>query len=161
MIRLMIFALLLLPAIPAIAAPPSLAKRPVEDRSMAEPVRQATPPAPADAALQAQIAGLVGKAQGGQTAFAALLPQASRAVSTAGAQDSESWIAAQQLLSALEDARAPSTQALSELDSTIAVRLNGGAEAGIAELQAADTQVAALIQGQQRELDSLRSRLSR
>lgn len=161
MIRVTILALMLVPAAASAAAPPSLAKRPVEDRSMAEPVRQVTPPAPADAALQAQIAGLVEKAQGGQTAFADLLPQASRAVSAAGAQDSESWIAAQQLLSALEEARAPSTQALSELDSTIAMRLNGGTEAGLAELQAADTQVAALTERQQRELDSLRSRLSR
>jgi hypothetical protein len=142
-------------------APPSLAKRPVEDRGMAEPMREVAPPAPADAALQTQIAGLVEKARGGQRAFADLLPRARAAAAGAGSEGSESWIAAQLLLSALEDARAASTQALSELDSTIALRLNGGSDAGLTELQAADIEAAALADAQQRELDSLRGRLSR
>lgn len=161
MIRTSIFALTLFAAGVATAAPPSLAKRPVEDRSMAEPERAVTPPAPADAALQTQIANLVSRAQSAEQAFATLLPRAKQAAGSAGGEGSEGWVAAQLLLSALEDARAPATQALSELDSTIATRLNSGTDAGLLELQAADTQVAALTEAQQRELDSLRKRLTR
>lgn len=153
--------LMLFAAGAAEAAPPSLAKRPVEDRSMAEPQRTVTPPAPADAALQTRIADLVSRARSAEQAFATLLPQAKKAASSAGSEGSETWVAAQLLLSALEDARAPATQALSELDSTIAERLNSGGDAGLIELQAADVQVAALTEAQQRELDSLRTRLTR
>ena len=158
--RLSIFALILL-STAAEAAPPSLAKRPVEDRSMAEPVREVTPPAPADAALAARIAELVGRAEGGQRAFAELLPRARTAASGAGGEGSESWIAAQQLLTALESARAPNTSALSDIDTLIMTRLNGGGEVGLAELQAADARLSALAEAQQQELDTLRGRISR
>lgn len=159
--RLPIFAPMLLAAVAAQAAPPSLAKRPVEDKSMAEPQRTVAPPAPADAPLTAQIAELVDKAEDGQRAFAALLPRAQSAAAAAAGEGSESWIAAQQLLTALESARAPSTSALSEIDTLIATRLDDGSEDGLTELQAADTRLSALAEAQQKELDGLRGRISR
>lgn len=140
---------------------PSLAKRPIENRDMSEPVRAVAAPAPAGAQTASQIAALVERAQAGQRAFAALLPRAEGAASAAGSEGSESWIAAQQLLSALETERAPSTQALSELDALVTATLNGDDQAGVAEIQAADAEIAALVEAQQRDLERLRERVSR
>jgi hypothetical protein len=159
--RLFLLAPLMLAACADASAGPSLAKRPIENLDLAEPVRQVAPPAPADAALRARIAGIVERADSGQRAFAALLPKAESAASAAGAEGSETWLTAQQLLSALESERAPSTAALSELDALIAARLKEGNEAGLTELQAADGQVAALVDAQQRDLDRVRSRIAR
>jgi len=159
--RLFLLAPLLLAACAGENVGPSLAKRPIENLDLAEPVRQVTPPAPADAALRTRIAGIVERAESGQRAFAALLPKAESAASAAGADGSESWVSAQQLLSALESERAPSTAALSELDALIAARLKEGNEAGLTELQAADGQVAALVDSQQSDLDRLRARIAR
>lgn len=159
--RLLMIAPLLLTACSGAAVGPSLAKRPIEDRSMAEPVRAIPPPAPADAALQGQIAGLIDRARTGQREFSALLPRVQAAAGAAGSDGSESWIAAQQLLSALEGLRAPTTAALGELDALVATRLNNGTEAGMIELQAADAEVAELVEGQRRALDSLRARIAR
>ena len=159
--RFLALAPLLLAACTSEAVGPSLAKRPIESRDMSEPVRQVAPPAPADAPTRAQIAALVERAQAGQRAFEALLPRVASAASAAGAEGSESWIAAQQLLSALENERAGSTQALSELDALVAARLNSGSDTGVTELQAADAQISALVAAQQQELDRLRARISR
>lgn len=158
---LLFLAPLLLAGCASEAIGPSLAKRPIEDRDMSEPVRQVSPPAPADAPLKAQIAGLVARAEAGQSAFAALLPKAESAASAAGPDGSESWIAAQQLVSALESARAPSPGALAELDALMATRLKDGNEAGLTELQAADQQVAALVEAQQHDIDRIRARIAR
>lgn len=158
--RLLILAPFLLPACAGEAVGPSLAKRPVENGTMADPVREVAAPAPAGANLRNQIAGLVTRAKAGDSAFAALLPKARSAAAGAGAEGSESWIAAQQLLSALEEARAPTTQSLSELDALVTARLNNGEE-GLVELQAADAEVAGLVESQQRTFDSLRGQISR
>jgi hypothetical protein len=159
--RLFVLVPLILAACTSEGVGPSLAKRPIETLDLSEPVRQVAPPAPADAALKTQIEALVARAQSGQAAFSALLPKAESAASTAGADGSESWVAAQQLLSALESERAPSTSALSELDSLITTRLKAGNETGQAELQAADAQIAALVEAQQRDLDRIRARIVR
>jgi hypothetical protein len=140
---------------------PSLAKRAIESRGMEEPLREAAAPAPPSAALGAQIDGLIKRAQAGQREFAALLPRARTAASQAGAQATESWIVAQQLLSALEKARAPSTGSLAELDALMATRLKEGDEAGLVELQAAGAEVSALVEAQQRDLDGVRDAIIR
>ncbi|HYZ48162.1 MAG TPA: hypothetical protein VE567_04640 [Sphingomonas sp.] len=158
--RLLILACFALPAC-ANGIGPSLAKRPVESRSMAEPARAAMPPAAADAALRSRIDALVAQAKAGQSAFGALLPQTQAAVAAAGAEGSEAWIAAQQSVSALENARAGATGALAELDRLIADRLAAQSDAGMVELQQADAEVAGLVDAQQRELNALLARVSR
>jgi hypothetical protein len=159
--RLFILAPLMLAACADAGAGPSLAKRPIESLDLGEPVRQVAPPVPADATLRARIAGIMEAAQSGQRAFAALLPKADSAASAAGADGTESWVAAQQLLSALESERAPSTAALAELDALIATRLKDGNEAGLTELEAADSKIAALVDAQQADLDRIRARIVR
>lgn len=159
--RLLILAPLMLAGCTGQAIGPSLAKRPVEGQSFDEPARTHAAPATADAGLRSRIANLVGRAQGGQRAFADLLPRAREAASGAGVEGSEGWIAAQQLLSALESARAPSTQALGELDALLAERVNTGKEDGLAELQAANSQVSSIVDTQNSELAAVRARINR
>ncbi|MBA2919437.1 hypothetical protein GON01_10280 [Sphingomonas sp. MAH-20] len=161
MTRLFLLVPLMLAGCASAGVGPSLAKRPIEDRDLSEPVRQVAPPAPADASLKAQIDGLVARARAGQSGFAALLPKAESAASGAGADGSESWVVAQELLSALESERAPSTTALAELDALIAERVKTGSEAGLTELQAADAEVGAIVEAQQRDLDRIRARIVR
>jgi hypothetical protein len=152
---------LLLAACAGNSTGPSLAKRPIESRSLEEPVREAVAPAPADAALRALIDEQLDRARRSQSAFAALLPRVQSAAADAGSEGSESWIAAQQVLSALEGARAGTTGALGRLDALIAERVLAGEDAGLAELQAAQREVAALADQQRDIFESLRSRVSR
>jgi hypothetical protein len=152
---------LLLAACAGQSSGPSLAKRPIESRSLEEPVREALAPAPADAALRALIDEQVDRARKSQSEFAALLPRVQDAASSAGAQGSESWIAAQQLLSALEGSRAGTTGALGRLDELIAERVLAGQDAGLAELQAAQREVAELADQQRGRFESLRERVNR
>jgi hypothetical protein len=159
--RLLILAPLLLAGCTGQAIGPSLAKRSVEDQSFDEPVRAPAGQAEADVSLKSRMAGLVEQARAGQRAFADLLPRAQQAASGAGAEGSESWTTAEQLLSALEAARAPSTRALGELDALLAERVNGGKEDGLAELQAADAQVSSIVDSQQSQLAAIRARISR
>jgi hypothetical protein len=142
-------------------AGPSLAKRAIEMRSMDEPVQAVTPTPPADQQLAVRIAEVLARAREGQKAFSALLSPAREAAAAAGPEGSEAWIRAQQLVSAAERARAPSTASLAELDELIPTRLAQGTEAGLAELQAANAQVAEMVEQQQAELNRLRESLSR
>ena len=95
---------------------PSLALRPAESEVLAEdPVHPAVEVA-TDAALRARISELQRQAAEGNRAFDATLGSTEAAVSAAGPGQSESWVEAQQALSNLEDTRAPTTRALSDLD---------------------------------------------
>lgn len=140
---------------------PSLARRPIESRDLSEPDGTATPPAPADAELQAQIEGLRDRARTGAREFDVLAPRAQSAAAAAGAEGSESWIAAQQLLSALESARAATTDALGRIDALLAARVLAGNDVGLSELQAAQREMAELAEAQQDRLESLGARISR
>lgn len=140
---------------------PSLARRPIESRNLGEPAREATPPVAADAQLRSEIEGLVNRARTGEREFAALLPRTEAAARAAGAEGSESWIAAQQLLSALEAARGTTTAALGRLDALLAGRVLARNEAGFVELQSAQQDVAALAEAQQRQFDRLQARINR
>ena len=140
---------------------PSLARRPIESRDLSEPVREAAPPVAAEAQLSSEIEGLVNRARVGERDFAALLPRAEAAAAAAGAEGSEGWLAAQQLLSALEAARGTTTSALGRLDAMLAQRVLARNEAGFADLQSAQQQVAALAEAQQRRFDRLQARISR
>jgi hypothetical protein len=159
--RLTLIAPLLLTACAGAAVGPSLSKRPIESLPLTEPASEAAAPAAADAELRGRIDALLRQAREGQSGFAGLLPRARQAAGAAGAEGSESWIAAQQLLSALDDARAPTTRAMAELDALAATRVNTGSDAGLAELQAAAAEVSTLAGEQARTIDSLREQVRR
>jgi hypothetical protein len=154
-------AFLALAACGAAETGPSLGRRPVEERGLDEPARTVLPPAAADAALAGRIGAIMERLRAGEAGFAALLPRVRSAAAAAGAEASESWIAAQQLLTALEGARGPSPAALSDLDVLITTRLAAGDQAGLRELEAARDEAAAVVSAQNEAIDAIRGRISR
>ncbi len=139
---------------------PSLAVRPEErELSLEEPVR--TPPAVADnAALGAQIADVVARARQGQRAFAAVEDRAAAAVRGAGGRGSDTWVAAQEALSVLEAARAPTTRALADLDQLLIARAAVPTSAAdFQRLEAARDEAQALARAQTARIEGLAARL--
>lgn len=72
---------------------------------------------PVDPTLPARLAEFRAQAQTGDHAFATAIDVAAKAVSSAGAAGSESWVLAQQAVSRAESARAPTLDALSGLSA--------------------------------------------
>jgi hypothetical protein len=139
---------------------PSLALRPAENEVLAEdPVHPAVEVA-SDAALRGRISELQRQAAEGNRAFDATLGAAEAAVSAAGPAQSDSWIEAQQMLSRLENTRAPTTRALSDLDQLAIQRAAEPTNSeDFATLDAAINSVEQITAGQQQRMDRLRARL--
>ncbi len=98
---------------------PSLAPRPIEQMSLAEPSQNAPPPAVESPAAAARYAPVVQQARAADEAFRRTLGE-ERGTLTRGrgaAFGSDAWTAAQQSLSRVEAAREPVARALSELDA--------------------------------------------
>jgi hypothetical protein len=91
---------------------PSLAPRAAEAIDPRVPIPSEVQVGPADASLSAHLAALVDQAQAGDSAFQSAVGDAERLAEAAGKQQSESWVVAQQALSAAQAARAPTTRAL-------------------------------------------------
>ncbi|WP_309661530.1 hypothetical protein [Sphingomonas sp.] len=141
---------------------PSLAHRAAEAIDPRVPVVAATTAQPADPALSVRLADLVGRARAGESAFAAAAGEAQRLASPAGAPQSETWIVAQEALSAAVAARAPTTQALGDIDAIAAAALaaKGGIDPGdLSAIEAAAAEVGAINQRQAEIIDSLQNRL--
>lgn len=83
---------------------------------------------PAGAALVARLDGLVAEARRGDEAFQPAAATAEQLAASAGPARSESWITAQQAVSAAQAARLPTARALGDVDALGAGRLaeNGG-----------------------------------
>ena len=135
---------------------PSLLPRPHELQKGAPEAPPDPVPAVAaqDAELAARITALLGQAQEGEQAFQAGREAAAAAIAQAGAAGSESWIVAQQALSRLEAARAPTVTALAELDA-LALARTDGAEVDLAAIAAAVEQVGAIAAAQRAEIERL------
>ena len=117
---------------------------------------------PVRASLAAQLAALVDQARGGDAAFGPAAANAERLAGSAGAPQSESWIAAQEALSAAIAARSPTIVALSDIDAIGATALQ--TQAGIAPhdlkaIQSAAAEVSTISRGQTDRLDALQKRL--
>ena len=116
------------------------------------------------AALPDRVAALERRADQGAAAFAALLPQANAAAARAGANGSESWIEAQQLISALVGARGPVTLALGDLDELAAETVAARGDLSVADralVSAAAARVAAIDAEQAATVDRVRARTAR
>lgn len=96
---------------------PSLLPRPAESQSAAEPLRP-VPQASPDTALDARLAQITAQLDAAHARFteAAQGAEAKVAVARGVAEGSEAWLDAHAALSGLETLRAPSLDALSELD---------------------------------------------
>jgi len=160
---LVLSALLALGACTAATGPgPSLAPRSAESIDPRVPVVSTTVPRPADPALVARLDELVRVARQGDGAFAAAGREAERVAASAGAAQSESWIVAQQAVSAAVAARAPTTRALGDIDALAAsalARQNGIAPADLRAIEAAAAEVGAIDGRQAKVIDALQARL--
>jgi hypothetical protein len=123
--------------------------RPMNDR----PVRPA---------LAAQLAALVDQARGGEAAFGPAAAEAERLASAAGAPQSESWIAAQEALSAAIAARRPTAIAQGDIDAlgATALQTQGGiAPNDLKAIQTAAGEVASIAKAQTDRIDAIKTRL--
>lgn len=160
---------LALPAVGLVSAcstPPgnysSLAPRPQEAVDPRVPIPNEVHVGPADANLSAHLAALIDQAQSGDQAFRAMAENAERLAASAGAQESESWVAAQQALSAAQEARGPTTRALGDIDALAADALQktGGIPAGnLAAIWDAAAKVAEIDKRESDRIDAVEMRL--
>ncbi|MBA2771773.1 MAG: hypothetical protein H0U34_07130 [Sphingomonas sp.] len=160
------FALLLTAALAGCAAPasqaPSLAPRAAEAIDPRMPLPEPQLSTAVDPGLAAQLSALITQAQAGDAQFRATAPAAQQAASSAGPRESESWVVAQQALSALVAARGPVTRALGDIDALGAARiqrLGGIAAADMRAIQAAAGRVAEIDRREAALIDQLQARL--
>jgi hypothetical protein len=143
---------------------PSLAPRAAEAIDPRLPVTVETPSAPADPALTARLAALLGEVRSAEPAFATREAEAGRLAAAAGPTASESWIAAEQALSRLIEQHGVTTRAAADIDALASTRLErdrwiSPADRGAIEAAAAEV---GLINSRQAEaIDRLNNQLAR
>ena len=123
--------------------------RPVNDR-------------PATPALTAQLAALVDQARAGEASFGPAAAEAERLAAIAGASQSESWITAQEALSAAIAARKPTALAQADIDalSATALQTQGGiAPNDLNAINRAASEVLEIARGQTDRIASIQKRL--
>jgi hypothetical protein len=160
------YALFLTTWLTACAAPvlqaPSLAPRAAEAIDPRAPVPEPQLSTVVDRALALQLAALIAQAEAGDARFRAAVPEAQQAAASAGPRESESWVVAQQALSALVAARGAVTRALGDIDELSATRiqrLGSIAAADIRAIQAAAGRVAEIDRREAALIDQLQARL--
>ena len=159
-------SLLVLIPLSACAAPggpyPSLQPKAAERIDPRVPVERPLNNRPASATLTARLAALVDEARSGDAAFASAADSAERLAAAAGAPQSESWIAAQEALTAAIAARKSTATALGDIDEmgARALQVQGGmAPNDLAAIDRASAEVVALNQRQVERTKSIQRRL--
>lgn len=143
---------------------PSLAPRPAEAIDPRLPVPEpvlSTTPSPA---LVQKLDSLVAQAVAGDGAFAPLAERARQLADAAGAKESESWVLAQQALSAAVGARTPVTTAAGDIDAIGAQRIQTLGGIGAADLKAIDAAAARVAEIDNREaaaISAIQAKLAR
>ena len=141
---------------------PSLSPRSAEAIDPRVPVGGSGVQGPVDQALAARLAELIGVARQGDNAFTVAADEAQRLAASAGARQTESWVLAQQAVSAAVAARGVTTRALGDIDALAAAALarqGGIAPADLAAIEAAAAEVGAIDRRQSRTIDALQARL--
>ena len=141
---------------------PSLQPRAAEKIDPRLPVDRPMNARPLESALAATLARLVSQARAGDSAFAPAMASAEKLAQGAGAHASESWIAAEEALTAAIAARGPTARALGDIDALAGTRLQtqgGMAPSDQAAIQAAAAEVGAIDQRQADRVDAVRRRL--
>jgi len=151
----------------ACAAPggpyPSLQPRAAEAVDPRVPVVRPLNERPVSALLAARLAALVEQAQSGDAAFDGAMTSAERLAAAAGAAQSETWIAAQEALTAAIAARRPTATALGDIDEIAATSLQtnrGIAPNDLAAIQSAAAEVGTLDRRQAERVDAIQRRLA-
>ena len=159
-------ALLSILALTACSAPggpyPSLQPRAAEAIDPRVPVVRPINDRPVTAGLAARLAALVDQAQSGDAAFDDAASVAERLAGGAGPPRSESWIAAQEALTAAIAARRPTATAMGDIDEIGATALQN--QAGIAPndfaaIKSAAAKVGAIDSSQADRVASIQKRL--
>jgi hypothetical protein len=117
---------------------------------------------PVKPALAAELAQLLAQARSGDAAFAPAAAGAERLATAAGAPQSESWIAAQEALTAAIAARRPTALAQADIDAigATALQTQGGiAPNDLKAIEDAAAVVATIARGQTDRIDSIKKRL--
>ena len=141
---------------------PSLAPRAAEAIDPRVPIPNEVVVGPADASLSARLAALIEQAKAGDSAFQVAAADAEGLAQSAGAQQSESWVIAQQALSAAQSARALTTGALGDIDeiaSTALERRGGMPPGNLAAIKAAASTVSAIDNRQSARIEAIENRL--
>jgi len=123
--------------------------RPINDRPVAP-------------ALAAQLGALIAQARAGEAAFGPAVAQAEQLAASAGAPESEGWIAAQEALSAAIAARKPTALAQADIDALAASALQtkgGIAPNDLESIQKAAAEVGAIARSQTDRIDAVKMRL--
>jgi hypothetical protein len=153
-------------ALSACAAPggpyPSLQPRAAEAIDPRVPVERPMNNRPVTPSLAANLAALVDQAQSGNVSFASAASEAERLAASAGAPQSEGWIAAEQALTAAIAARRQAATALGDIDALAATVLQtqrGIAPNDLAAIKNAQSVVGALDRRQAERIDAIQKRL--
>ena len=144
------------------AAEPSLAPRAAQAIDPRVPLPSGPEPGSVQPSLQAQLNALIADARAGDSAFAGAAGEAERLAAAAAGPGSESWIAAQQALSAVVAARAQTTRAVGDIDQIVAASLatRGGIRpADLDAVQAAAREASAIDNRQAERIKALQARL--
>jgi hypothetical protein len=145
-------------------AAPSLAPRPAESIDPRVPVPEPAIPTTPTAGLVQQLERLVAQAQSGDAAFRPLADRARDLAASAGPKESESWVVAQQALSAAVATRAPVASAVGDIDALGSQRIQKLGGIGLADLKAIDAAAAKVAEIDSREtaaIDEIQRLLSR
>jgi hypothetical protein len=160
----LVLSVILLCACSAPGGPyPSLQPRAAERIDPRVPVERPLNNRPASAALVVRLRSLVDEARNGDAAFASAAANAERLAAGAGAPQSESWIAAQEALTAAIAACKPTARALGDIDEigARALQTQGGmAPNDLAAVNRASAEVAALNQRQAERTKAIQRRLA-
>jgi hypothetical protein len=143
---------------------PSLAPRAAEAIDPRLPVAEEIDPTPTDPALASRLSTLLEEARAAAAEFDSAVPSARALAQSAGAAQSESWVAAQAAMSHLERVRGPSARAAAEADALAAERLRVGRSytaADLAALEQAAAELRAINERQIGILDSIGRLLAR
>ena len=141
---------------------PSLQPRAAEAIDPRVPVVNPMNDRPVSPALASRLAELVAQAREGDAAFRPLADEAQRLAAAAGEPQSESWVAAQQALSAAAEARGPTVRALGDIDeigATMLQKQQGLAPADLAAIQNAGAEAGAIDRRQSETVAAIQRRL--
>ena len=143
---------------------PSLQPRAAETIDPRVPVVRAMNDRATVPALMERLGALVGQAERGDAAFNEAVATSERLAANAGAPQSDSWIVAQEALTAAIAARKPTATALGDIDEIAATALQnqrGIAPNDLDAIKSAAERVAAMDRRQSERIDAIQKRLGR
>ncbi len=145
-----------------VGASPNLAPRSAEAIDPRVPVPGIVNDRPVSPALASRLSALIAQARAGDRAFQPAAARARQLAGAAGRSQTESWVVAQEALSAAVGARAQTARALGDIDAlgANALETEGGlAPADLAAIQSAAAEVGAIDRRQAETVAAIQRQL--